>query len=382
MIATRRLQGGPRVHTPRIVALGTAVPTRRFTQGELAKLFGYGDGLRRSFFLNSGIDARHLYVTAAEPRAETIDEMSARFAEGSVRLGVEAVETCLAQAGLGVADVDFLVTTTCTGRLVPSLDAHLIAALGLRSDVQRVHVGRHGMRERHGRPPAGLELPPGVSGAPGAGRLRGALLDDLLPRRRGGDGGGERDLRRRRGRGPAQHDGRRARDPGPPDADPIRSTWTAWASPSPSGRYRIRLSPEVRRIAPAMMEELTETLLKDHGLTKEDVRFWVLHSAGRRVIENAQALLGLSDDDVAYSRGTSSAASAICRPPPCSSSSTRSSGAAGRSAGRHRPHDGARTRLRRRGRAAPVLGRDAGPAAPRGRAQRADGPARRVPPPS
>jgi alkylresorcinol/alkylpyrone synthase len=51
-----------------------------------------------------------------------------------------------------------------------------------------------------------------------------------------------------------------------------------------------------------MMDELAGTLLKDHGLTREDVRFWVLHSAGRRVIENAQALLGLSDADVAYSR--------------------------------------------------------------------------------
>ena len=70
----------------------------------------------------------------------------------------------------------------------------------------------------------------------------------------------------------------------------------------PGGSYRIRLSPEVRRIAPAMMEELAGTLLKDHGLRQEDVRFWVLHSAGRRVIENAQVLLGLSDADVAYSR--------------------------------------------------------------------------------
>jgi alkylresorcinol/alkylpyrone synthase len=70
----------------------------------------------------------------------------------------------------------------------------------------------------------------------------------------------------------------------------------------PGGSYRILLSPEVRRIAPAMMDELTGTLLKDHELTREDVRFWVLHSAGRRVIENAQALLGLSDADVAYSR--------------------------------------------------------------------------------
>ena len=79
------------MQTPRVVAIGTAVPARRFTQEELADLFGYGDGLRSRFFHNSGIDARHLYITATDPRPETIDEMSARFAEGSVRLGVEAV---------------------------------------------------------------------------------------------------------------------------------------------------------------------------------------------------------------------------------------------------------------------------------------------------
>src|SRR5206468_2785267 len=41
-------------------------------------------------------------------------------------------------------DVDFIATTTCTGRLTPSLDAHLISRLGCRSDIQRVHVGDTG----------------------------------------------------------------------------------------------------------------------------------------------------------------------------------------------------------------------------------------------
>ena len=90
------------METPRILAIGTAVPARRFAQEELADLFGYRDGLRRSFFLNSGIEARHLYTALADPRpTETVDEMTARFAEGSVRLGVEAIEACLAQTGLG-----------------------------------------------------------------------------------------------------------------------------------------------------------------------------------------------------------------------------------------------------------------------------------------
>ena len=51
-----------------------------------------------------------------------------------------------------------------------------------------------------------------------------------------------------------------------------------------------------------MMEEVAVRLLKDHGLRQEDVRLWVLHSAGRRVIERAQEALGLDDDALRYSR--------------------------------------------------------------------------------
>jgi predicted naringenin-chalcone synthase len=289
------------VQTPRIAAIGTAVPVPRFTQGELADLFRYGDGLRRSFFFNSGIDARHLYLPTMPSRAETIDERSTRFAEGSVRLGVEAVENCLAQAGLAVSDVDFLVTTTCTGRLVPSLDAHLIGALGLRSDVQRVHVGDTGcasavvalqqawnyLRAFPERRALAVsvelcsttyylddEAETAVANAIFADGAAAVLLTTA------GDGTellGHRTL--------------------------IRSEYLdRMGFTFPDGFYRILLSPEVRRIAPAMMEELTGTILKDHGVAREDVRFWVLHSAGRRVIENAQSLLGLTDDDVQYSR--------------------------------------------------------------------------------
>jgi predicted naringenin-chalcone synthase len=292
------------VDAPRIVAIGTAVPARRFTQEQLADLFGYRDGLRRSFFFNSGIDGRHLHVTRPHPEAETLDEMSARFAEGSVRLGVEAVEACLGQTGLGPADVDFLVTTTCTGRLVPSLDAHLIGALGLRSDVQRVHVGDTGcasamvvlqqasnyLRAFPERRVLAVsvelcsttyyldeEAETAVANAIFADGAAAVLLTTGPGVGPGPEILGHRTLIR------------------PEYLDRMGFTF-------PEGRYRIRLAPEVRRIAPAMMEELAGSLLKDFELTQDDVRFWVLHSAGRRVIENAQALLGLSDADVAYSR--------------------------------------------------------------------------------
>lgn len=70
----------------------------------------------------------------------------------------------------------------------------------------------------------------------------------------------------------------------------------------PGGRPRVILSKDVRRIGPIMMGEMAHALLASQGLKQDDVRAWVLHSAGRRVIERAQKLLGLTDADLAPSR--------------------------------------------------------------------------------
>src|SRR5207244_10961765 len=53
---------------------------------------------------------------------------------------------CIASARTGCApvDCDIHATTSSTGRLTPSLDAHLIVRLGLLPDFQRVHVGDTG----------------------------------------------------------------------------------------------------------------------------------------------------------------------------------------------------------------------------------------------
>jgi alkylresorcinol/alkylpyrone synthase len=70
----------------------------------------------------------------------------------------------------------------------------------------------------------------------------------------------------------------------------------------PGGRQRVVLSKEVRRIGAAMMKEMAESLMESQGLKKDDVRHFVLHSAGRRVIDQARRLLDLDDAQVAHSR--------------------------------------------------------------------------------
>ena len=269
---------------PRIRAVGTAVPERQFDQPTLADLLGYRDSLRRGFFLRSGIDTRHLYVTASDPRPdEDVDVLAARFQEASRSLGVTAVIACLDLAGLTVGDVDFLATTTCTGRLCPSLDAHLMRDLGFRPDAQRVHVGDTGCAS------AMVALQQGwnhVQAFPGHRAL--AVSVEVCSATYFVDDDAETAVANA-----IFADGAAA---GEGEAHPVQ---VLGADQGPVADHRVRLSPDVRRIAPAMMEELADRLLKDHGLERSDIRLWVLHSAGRRVIEHAQATLGLTDHDVA-----------------------------------------------------------------------------------
>jgi alkylresorcinol/alkylpyrone synthase len=62
------------------------------------------------------------------------------------------------------------------------------------------------------------------------------------------------------------------------------------------------LSKDVRRIGAGMMQEMAELLMESQGLKKEDIRHFVLHSAGRRVIDQACRLLELDPSQVAHSR--------------------------------------------------------------------------------
>jgi alkylresorcinol/alkylpyrone synthase len=70
----------------------------------------------------------------------------------------------------------------------------------------------------------------------------------------------------------------------------------------PGGRPRVILSKDVRRIGAQMMGEMATLLMATHGLKREDIGHWVLHSAGRRVLDRARVLLDLTDGQLACSR--------------------------------------------------------------------------------
>ena len=288
---------------PTIAAVATATPPHRFSQAELLALAGYADAQRRGFFSRSDVEGRFLYIDPATFRPdETVDELGERFRRGALELGEAAARRSLDRAGWDARDVDFLATTTCTGRLTPSLDARLIGRLGCRPDVQRVHVGDTGCASAM----VALQQASNYLAAnPGRRALVIAVeicsaayfLDDRLESAVAhaifADGAGAVALATG-GPGPALVAHRTLFRPEHLDAMGFEY---------PGGRPRVILSKDVRRIGATMMGEMAAIRLATQGLKREDVRCWILHSAGRRVIDRARTLLGLGEEQVAHSRG-------------------------------------------------------------------------------
>jgi predicted naringenin-chalcone synthase len=287
---------------PRVAAVATATPPQRFSQDALLRLAGYADAQRRGFFERSDIDGRHLWIDPDRFNPdESVDALNGRFREGALALSQAAAERVLARAGWHARDLDFVATTTCTGRLTPSVDAHLVSRLGCRPGVQRTHVGDTGCASamvalqqawNHlAAFPDHRAIVVAVEVCSAAyfmdDRLESAVAHAIFA-----DGAGAVALSTR-GPGPSIVAHRTLFRP---------EHLGAMGFEYPGGRPRVILSKDVRRIGAQMFGEMAEALLATQGLKREDVRFWVLHSAGRRVIDRARTVLGLTESQVAHSR--------------------------------------------------------------------------------
>ena len=70
----------------------------------------------------------------------TFEERNDSYIECAVDLAGRAFEKALADSGVAAEEIDFIVTTSCTGFMIPSLDAHLANRFGMKRDLQRLPV--------------------------------------------------------------------------------------------------------------------------------------------------------------------------------------------------------------------------------------------------
>jgi alkylresorcinol/alkylpyrone synthase len=70
----------------------------------------------------------------------------------------------------------------------------------------------------------------------------------------------------------------------------------------PGGARRLVLSKDLPAVGAEVLADLAGALLQEHGLKQSDIRFWIVHSAGRKVLDRAQRRLGLDEQDLHFSR--------------------------------------------------------------------------------
>jgi alkylresorcinol/alkylpyrone synthase len=214
----------------------------------------------------------------------------------AVELGEAALREALLRADLRPADLDHLYFVTVTGLATPSIDARLVNRLGLRPDVKRVPIfglgcvaGAAGLA----RAADAVRAFPGQIAALLAVELCSLTLQredlsvaNIIASGLFGDGaaavllGGDE----RAARGPRVV---ATRSVFYPETERVMG-WDIVDS-----GFKVVLSPEVPQLVRARVRSDVDSFLASHGLSRSDVRHWICHSGGPRVLEAFEEALEL-----------------------------------------------------------------------------------------
>jgi alkylresorcinol/alkylpyrone synthase len=287
-----------------IHSVATAAAPHRYEQDALIAAFldtwsTQHHNLRRVEQLHRAVrvGGRNLALPMAAYAGLTFGAANDAFIRVGTDIGAEAVAAALSAAGLHPRDVDAIWFTTVTGVAAPSIDARLCNRLGFRSDVKRV-------------PMFGLGC---VAGAAGLSRVADYLrgwpdhvavllsvelcsltlqradlsIPNLIASGLFGDGAAAVIASGRPADGPRVI---ATQSRFYPDTERVMG-WDVGDT-----GFRIVLSAEVPAMVTRHMKDDVDAFLARHGLTRDDIRSWVCHPGGPKVLEAVETSLGLPAD--------------------------------------------------------------------------------------
>ncbi|MGJ8743408.1 type III polyketide synthase [Polaribacter sp.] len=96
-------------------------------------------------FENAGVDKRYSIMDAEEVFMNTtFEEKNNIYTREVTKIAEQALLKSLAKAQLQPTDIDYIITVSCTGIMIPSLDAYLINSLQMKQDIVRLPVTEMG----------------------------------------------------------------------------------------------------------------------------------------------------------------------------------------------------------------------------------------------
>lgn len=300
-----------------ILSVGTAFPGPRHLQSNLLKELSnaWGDtvtererSLLERLGKSAGVQSKHLAMRPEEySTVRSFTERNQRFQSVAKNLGEQAIAESLTAGQVKATNIDAIFFTTVTGLAVPSIDSRVAVSLGLREDVKRV-------------PMFGLGC---VAGAAGLARVHDYLkawpdqcavllavelcsltlqLDDLSPESivasaLFGDGaaavlcvGEEHPLAKN-----AVLKTVASRSRLYPNSEHIMG-WDVG-----SHGFKILLDPGVPQIVEAYLKEDVSTFIGRYDLGIDQVKSWISHPGGPKVLKAIEASLGLGSSALAVS---------------------------------------------------------------------------------
>lgn len=96
-------------------------------------------------FENAGVDKRYSIMDAHEVFENTsFEDKNDIYVRESIKLAENALKKALDKANLIATDLDYIVTVSCTGIMIPSLDAYLINNLQMKQNIVRLPITEMG----------------------------------------------------------------------------------------------------------------------------------------------------------------------------------------------------------------------------------------------
>ena len=131
-----------------ITSTATAVPpnvlSRELVKEYYGRTFSLSDRRLQAMFEildNSRIDKRYsLFPVDYLIQPRSLTQKNSEYREHAIALSRQVAEQALARANRDPSEVDMIVSVSCTGFMIPSVEAYLIGDMGFRPDVRRLPI--------------------------------------------------------------------------------------------------------------------------------------------------------------------------------------------------------------------------------------------------
>ncbi|GAB4550025.1 MAG: type III polyketide synthase [Pleurocapsa sp.] len=304
-------------------AIATANPPFKIRQQDIANFMSQIEVLPKSLrrripqiYSLSGIDYRYLCIKDYGEKPENFDfypqnwslspfpstqQRNQKYRDSVVNIAVNAAQQALWQADVTPQEITHLIVVSCTGFFAPGLDIHLVRHLNLNPTTDRTIIGFMGCYAALN----GLKLAHTICQTYSNAKVLvvsaelcslhfqfGTTLENIATNSLFADGVATAILTSQT---EAQAKGKLTYVDGGcllDDSDSMdHLTWDIGDT-----GFLVGLSRKVPETIADCLPNYLHNFLQRHSLSASELDFWAIHPGGKRIVEQAQAVLGLSDE--------------------------------------------------------------------------------------